>query len=72
MTGVKGGTAQMPSFLGASLVIQEGKCNLSTAMPGRSKHLGVGAHLLERESLQGCSGKRINTYMSGSHKRGGG
>lgn len=47
MTGVKGGTAQMSSFLGASLVIQEGQCNLSTAMPGRSKHSGVGTHLLE-------------------------
>lgn len=65
MTGLKGGTAQMPS-------IQEKQRDLSTAMPGRSKHSGVRAPLLERSSLQGCSGKRINAYMSGSHKRGGG
>ena len=61
MTGVKAGAAQMPS-------IQEKQRDLSTAMPGRSKHSGVRAPLLERSSLQGCSDKRINAYMSGSHK----
>lgn len=63
MTGVKGGTAQMPGT-------QEKQRNLSTAMPGRSKHSGVRAPL--RSNLQGCSDERINAYMSGTHKRAGG